>query len=353
MHALVPGGGPALEGQGWVTSRHPTQRNRRQPYLVDNVLLGQRFRKKFTNGFRRLVRAGKLRLEGDWAWLREPRELEAWLIEVTQLDWNVFIEGPPHGKSQPVQVLKYLARYLTGGPISDRRIIRDENGRVTFWARSKNKAAGNRAGEFELLGKEFVRRRPTFGRCPDAHSSPGLYPLALLRRIPRQQTQGLSASLPGAALDCQSPTASVSRTHRTESAEMPALRDRDVLHSEGATSQLEGGLRATHLRRSVDLFASAPLPLPRASRLSVRTGRIAMIPTSVPTLTACTSSGISRPISDVARGPRRGSHHALTILVILAATSLVQERLGGLPCHRAPVADKLRDVGRVTRSESA
>ena len=63
---------------------------------------------------------------------------------------------------------------LTGGPISDRRIIRDENGRVTFWARSKNKAAGNRPREFELLGKEFVRRRPTFGRCPDAHSTPGL-----------------------------------------------------------------------------------------------------------------------------------------------------------------------------------
>ncbi len=179
------------------------------------------------------------------------------------------------------------------------------------------------------------------------------YPLALLRRIPRQQTQGLSASLPGVALDCQSPAASVSRTHRTESAEMPALRDRDVLHSEGATSQLEGGLRATHLRRGVDLFASAPLPLPGASRLSVRTGRVATMQTSVQTLTVGTTTGISRPISDVARGPRRGSRHALTILVILAATSLVQERLGGVPCHSPQDTDKLRGVGPVTRSESA
>jgi hypothetical protein len=125
---------------------------------VDNVLLGRRFRKKFVDGFRRLVRNGKLRLEGEWSKLLEPRELESWLAKVTESDWNVFIEGPPDGKSTPVEVLKYLARYVTGGPISDGRIIRDENDYVTFWARSKNKAEGNRSRPFSLPGKEFVRR---------------------------------------------------------------------------------------------------------------------------------------------------------------------------------------------------
>jgi len=98
--------------------------------LVDNVLLGEKFREKFADGFRRLVRTGKLRLEDEWAKLLEPQELEAWLNEVTESDWNVFIEGPPHGKSRPEHVLKYLARYMTGGPISDRRIIHDQNDRV-------------------------------------------------------------------------------------------------------------------------------------------------------------------------------------------------------------------------------
>jgi len=158
IHALVPGGGPSLDGKRWVTSCHPTERNRRKPYLLDNVLLGRRFREKFTEGFRRLVRRGKLRLEEEWARLRQPKELEAWLTKVTASDWNVFIEGPPHGKSDPVDVLKYLARYLTGGPISNSRIIRDEHDHVTFWARSKDKAAGNPSRPFELSGKEFVRR---------------------------------------------------------------------------------------------------------------------------------------------------------------------------------------------------
>ena len=158
LHAVVPGGGPSLDGGSWIASRHPTQQDRRKPYLVDNVLLGRRFRKKFADGFRRLVCGGKLRLEGDWAKLLEPKELEAWLAKVTESDWNVFIEGPPNGRSNPDQVLKYLARYVAGGPISDSRILSDENDHVTFWARSKNKAEGNRSRPFELSGKEFVRR---------------------------------------------------------------------------------------------------------------------------------------------------------------------------------------------------
>jgi hypothetical protein len=47
---------------------------------------------------------------------------------------------------------------MTGGPISDRRLISDQDGVVTFWARSKDKAGGNRSEPFPLEGPEFVRR---------------------------------------------------------------------------------------------------------------------------------------------------------------------------------------------------
>ena len=36
LHALVPGGGPSLDGSRWINSRHPTHRWRSKPYLVDN-----------------------------------------------------------------------------------------------------------------------------------------------------------------------------------------------------------------------------------------------------------------------------------------------------------------------------
>ena len=81
--------------------------------------------------------------------------------------FNVFIEPPPQKSetqnSRPQQMLKYLARYLTGGPIADGRLISHaqhagHEGQVTFWARSKDKSTGNAPREFSLPGVEFVRR---------------------------------------------------------------------------------------------------------------------------------------------------------------------------------------------------
>jgi hypothetical protein len=61
-------------------------------------------------------------------------------------------------QARPEQVLKYLARYLTGGPISDRRLIEHQDGKITFWARSHDKRAGNPSKPYTLSGVEFTRR---------------------------------------------------------------------------------------------------------------------------------------------------------------------------------------------------
>ena len=53
-----------------------------------------------------------------------------------------YIEPPPFENCPPEQMAKYLARYLTGGPISDRRIVSHENGFVTFLARVGKKTGG-------------------------------------------------------------------------------------------------------------------------------------------------------------------------------------------------------------------
>ena len=163
---MVPGGGPSLEGNSpedthWVTSKHPTE-NRRKPYLTDNKELGKEFRSQFINGLRRLITKGKLRLEGEFEPLLQEDGREAWLKELESTNWNVFVEGPPHGRSKPEHVLKYLARYVSGGPIADSRLIRwtEPEGRVSgdvwFWARTRDKE--NKPEPFPLSGVEFVRR---------------------------------------------------------------------------------------------------------------------------------------------------------------------------------------------------
>jgi hypothetical protein len=162
IHALVPGGGPSLAGNRWLTTRHPKHRRRKKPYLVDNHLLGEKFKEHFCAGLKRLHRKGLIAFDPpvlparvDEA--RDEPDFDEWLDRIAGQAWNVFIEPPPQN-SQPQHMVKYLARYLTGGPISDGRLILHEQGEVTFWARSKNKQAGNQPRPFSLPGVEFVRR---------------------------------------------------------------------------------------------------------------------------------------------------------------------------------------------------
>jgi len=158
LHALVPGGGPSRDGARWLRSRPPRQQRRSKPYLVDNRLLGERFRDAFLAGLERLHRQGKLKLDHQWSPLRETAAFGAWLKPSRDADWVVFIEPPPTKNANPEHVLKYLARYLTGGPISDRRLIAHQDGEVTFWARGQDKQSGNQRQPYTLTGAEFTRR---------------------------------------------------------------------------------------------------------------------------------------------------------------------------------------------------
>ena len=170
IHAIVPGGGPALDGDSWKESKHPDPK-RTKPFLVNNEELGELFRKKFIAGFKRLVQSNKLHLEGEWSQLRDPLELEPWLKPLKEKSWNVYVEGSRHDQQARKQtaanpqlatqnLLMYLARYLTGGPIADSRLVRDDGERVTFMARpkGKRKRTNRQPREFSLPGKEFVRR---------------------------------------------------------------------------------------------------------------------------------------------------------------------------------------------------
>lgn len=113
-------------------------------------------------GLRRLLRQNKLSIGGSVEFLGDASQRETWLKELESIDWNVFSEGPPHGKSNPANVIKYLARYLTGGPIADSRIIEADDDEVHFWARPKKsirKQRGmNQPEPFRLNGRQFMQR---------------------------------------------------------------------------------------------------------------------------------------------------------------------------------------------------
>ena len=154
VHALVPGSFPSLNGQQWITPKHPQHKRRRQAYLCNVVDLSQRFRQKFVKGLRLLHKQGKLNFEQESSAEREA--FEAWLAELEAMDWNVYIQGPPRQGADPSQVAKYLARYMTGGPISDSRLISYDGEHVWFQARSRDKQ--NKSRPFRLGSRQFVQR---------------------------------------------------------------------------------------------------------------------------------------------------------------------------------------------------
>jgi hypothetical protein len=158
LHALVPGGGPSLDCERWVTSGSRQPSGRRRPYLVDHVRLSNRFRDEFVAGLKRLHQQGELKLTGAWSPLQDAAAFRVWLHDFTDHPWVVYIEPPPTADARPEHVLKYLARYLTGGPMADRRLRAHAGGQVQFWARSKDKQAGNPPEPYELSGIEFTRR---------------------------------------------------------------------------------------------------------------------------------------------------------------------------------------------------
>lgn len=161
IHALVPGAGPSANPDNdpcWVVARDASFPNRREPFLVDVEQLGCTFRNRFVSGLGALLRKARLRLPDEWSQLHDSRLRRAWLKALRQSNWNVFISGPPNGDSDPQQVLKYMTRYLTGGPISDARIVGQSQDQVTFLARSKDKSQGHPQVEHTIPGVEFLRR---------------------------------------------------------------------------------------------------------------------------------------------------------------------------------------------------
>ena len=117
----------------------------------ERMLLESRvYRGKFLAGLRALQAAGKLKLP---ALLQEARSFTAWLSPLYAKEWVVYAK-PPFGG--PEQVLKYLARYTHRVAISNHRLVKLAEGRVTF--RYKDYAAEGQEKLQTLTAEEFLRR---------------------------------------------------------------------------------------------------------------------------------------------------------------------------------------------------
>ena len=159
VHAVVPGGGPALDGSGWRVSQRAGDPTSKGHYLVDADELRRCFRDHFLKGLDRLRAKGELKLEGDFTHLQTDEAWRELIQELQSLTWVSYIEPPPRRDCGPDSVLKYLARYLTGGPISDSRVVSADEQEVTFLAREGTTPGGDsKQIPITIPTPEFTRR---------------------------------------------------------------------------------------------------------------------------------------------------------------------------------------------------
>lgn len=118
VHAVVPGGGPALDGSGWVNSRR-RDGDSRELYLVDAVELRRQYRDLFLAGLTRLRQRGELQLQGDFAYLQAEDAWQSLLSKLESTDWVSYIQPPPRDADrQPAsaeQVLRSIPLHPTPG----------------------------------------------------------------------------------------------------------------------------------------------------------------------------------------------------------------------------------------------
>jgi hypothetical protein len=145
VHCIVPGGGLSPDGARWIGCR--------RGFFLPVRVLSRLFRRLFLTKLLLAHQAGKLRFWGDLAGLAEAGAFTTRLVPLRRIEWVVYAKRPFAG---PGQVLAYLSRYTHRIAISNRRLVAQGHGRVTFtWRDYAHGAAQKR---MTLDAAEFIRR---------------------------------------------------------------------------------------------------------------------------------------------------------------------------------------------------
>jgi hypothetical protein len=147
VHMIVPGGGIALDGSRWISSR--------PAFLLPVRVLGKLFRRLFLTRLLALHDAGRLGFFGSLVHLAVRRAFLHYLAPVRTKHWVVYAKPPFAG---PEAVLAYLSRYTHRVAVSNRRLIAFDETGVTFRYKDYRRDGTARQQVMTLAADEFIRR---------------------------------------------------------------------------------------------------------------------------------------------------------------------------------------------------
>jgi hypothetical protein len=147
VHMIVPGGGLALDGERWISSR--------PAFLLPVRVLGKLFRRLFLTRLIALYDARKLAFFGGLASLADRRAFLRHLSPIRNKRWVVYAKRPFAG---PEAVLAYLSRYTHRVAISNQRLLAFNEAGVTFRYKDYRRDGADRQRVMTLGADEFIRR---------------------------------------------------------------------------------------------------------------------------------------------------------------------------------------------------
>jgi hypothetical protein len=145
VHCVVPEGGLAPDGSGWVRPRYD--------FFLPVKAMAKSFRGKFRDALEEAYTAGELRFPGQLRNLAAPRAFAALIGQCYRKEWVVYAKRPFGG---PEHVLQYLGNYTHRVAISNHRLLGLEDEKVSF--RWRDSAHKNKQRVMSLRVEEFLRR---------------------------------------------------------------------------------------------------------------------------------------------------------------------------------------------------
>ena len=147
VHMIVPGGGIALNGQRWISSR--------PAFLLPVRVLGKLFRRLFLTRLIALHDAGRLAFSATSHHSPTGGPSSATSRRSVSKRWVVYAKPPFAG---PEAVLAYLSRYTHRVAISNRRLLAFDETGVTFRYKDYRRNGADRQQVMTLGVDEFIRR---------------------------------------------------------------------------------------------------------------------------------------------------------------------------------------------------
>ncbi len=144
IHCIVPGGGLNSINQ-WVDTK--------KKFFIPVKVLSKKFRGKFLYYLRKARQENKLKFYGKQDYLSEDLPFQNLISALYQCDWIVYCKPPFKNASY---VVEYLGRYTHRVAISNNRILKIEDGNVTFkWRDYRDR---KKEKVMTLTAEEFIRR---------------------------------------------------------------------------------------------------------------------------------------------------------------------------------------------------